>query len=150
MSLPSLNIDTDKEATCSANGEFTFITPVVVMTGMTDDPLNPPASYDDFDGTYQICTAALCPTDVTGSSTDENGYLTLNRGSTVRYVWQNENGAKLAINNIDNVMNLYLPGVDIGDGQGSRSGYTWGYSNVYISFPGSGGNLLSLCSRFSS
>lgn len=121
----------------AGTGENVVRTPSVTMSGMTESSNNPPAKWDGFDGTYFPCTPETCTSNVTGASVTDDGYLYKSQGGNTRYVWQNENGYKLAINSVDSVMNLYDDDTDINTGQSGRLGYTWGYNNVYINASGS-------------
>lgn len=136
-SFDTITVSNNGRLLVSGTGRFSVYVPTVTMSGMTDSSNNPPANYDGFDGTYYPCTPELCTSNVTGASVTDDGFLYKTLGGSSRYVWQNENGYKLAINSNDSVMNLYDSTTNINTGQAGRLGFTWGYSDIYINASGS-------------
>lgn len=123
---------------CFGTGEHTVITPSLIFTGMAENPNNPPANQLNIDGTYYpaspgYVTSIQGNTDnMAGAIVDDEGLyrFTGNNGNTTRYVFINENGYTMAMNNIDGVMNIYDNNTAINAGQGSRLGFVYSYSGV--------------------
>eukprot|EP00122_Pirum_gemmata_P000643 Pgem_evm1s568 len=97
-----------------------------VITGVQENPAGSPASHNLLEGEWFKCTPGNCETSTLGSAfVDMDGYYRLTSKAGTRYVYSNQHGVQMAINELDSVMSVYFPGVNVGR-QGGRFGFVWG------------------------